>query len=46
MAKSRMYDKIKKWYKDHYWTLTMVRQACEKGKITEEEFKEITGEDF
>lgn len=46
MAKSKMYDKIKKWYDDGFWTLAMVRQACEKGKITEAEFKEITGENF
>lgn len=39
-----MKDKISKWYKQGLWTLTMVRNAVTKGKITAEEFIEITGE--
>lgn len=40
-----MFDKIKKWYKQGLWTVDMVRNAVEKGVITEEQFKEITGVD-
>lgn len=28
------------------WTIEMVAAACAKGKITPEEFKEITGEPY
>lgn len=38
-----MKEKIKKWY-PKLWTLEMVKNAVEKGVITEEEYKEITGE--
>ena len=40
-----MKEKIKKWY-PKLWTLEMVKNAVEKGVITAEEFKEITGEDY
>lgn len=42
---SKYAEKIKKWY-PHIWNLKMVRNAVEKGKITAEEFKEITGEQY
>lgn len=38
-----MKDKIAKWYKQGLWTEEMVRQAWEKGVITEEEYLEIVG---
>lgn len=46
MAKSKYFDSINKWYHEGRWTLKMVRDAVEKGKITKEEFKEITGENY
>lgn len=39
-----MKSRIEKWYKQGLWTLEMVRNAVAKGIITEEDFKEITGE--
>lgn len=41
-----MKDKILKWYKQNLWTSDQVADAVNKGKITEEDFFEITGEDF
>ena len=40
-----MKEKIMKWY-PKLWTLDMVRDAVIKKVITEEEFKEITGQDY
>ena len=39
-----MKDRITKWYKLGLWTIEMVAEAVEKGVITEDDFKEITGE--
>lgn len=41
-----MYERIKKWYKQGLWTADMVRNAVAKGVITEEQYKEITGETY
>lgn len=41
-----MYQKIKRWYEYGMWTKEMVKNAVVKGKITAEEYKEITGEDY
>lgn len=41
-----MKNKIKKWYEQGLWTLDMVKNAVKKGVITEEEYKEITGEAY
>lgn len=41
-----MYDKIKKWYNQGLWTSDMVRNAVDKGVLTPEQFKEITGGDY
>ena len=41
-----MYWKIMKWYKDGIWTLQMVRNAVVKGKITEEQYQKITGQEY
>ena len=42
---SKNFEKVKKYYDSGMWTLAMVRNAVGKW-ITEEEFKEITGEDY
>ena len=39
-----MKEKIKKWYEQGLWTAEMVRNAVIKGKLTEDEYKEIVGE--
>ena len=41
-----MFEKIKKWYESCMWTKKMVHNAVVKGKITEEEYTEITGEAY
>lgn len=38
------FDKIKSYYERNLWTKEQVKVAVEKGKITEEEYKEIVGE--
>ena len=43
---SKFAKKIKYYYDYGFWNKVMVRNAVVKGKITEEEFKEITGEDY
>ena len=40
-----MKNKIKKWY-PQLWTLDMVKNAVEKGIITAEEYREITGKQY
>lgn len=39
-----MKEKIKMWYEQGLWTAEMVRNAVIKGKLTEEEYREIVGE--
>ena len=39
-----MKEKIKKWYEQGLWTAEMVRNAVAKGKLTEDEYREIVGE--
>ncbi len=41
-----MFQKIKKWYEDGMWVKEMVKNAVIKGKITEDEYKIITGEAY
>lgn len=41
-----MYQKIKKYYEAGLWNKEMVANAVVKGKITAEQYKEITGEDY
>ena len=36
-----MFEKIKKWYKQGLWTEKMVRNAVEKGVLTEDQVNEI-----
>lgn len=38
------FESIKKNYDKGLWSKAMVRKAVEKGVITEEQYKEITGE--
>ena len=40
---SRKFEKVKQFFDDGFWTVEMVRNAVNKGWITEEEFHEITG---
>lgn len=40
------YEKIKQYYDEGRWTKAMVRKAVEKGIITEEQYREIVGEDY
>lgn len=39
-----MKEKIKRWYEQGLWTAEMVRNAVIKGKLTEDEYREIVGE--
>lgn len=43
---SKMYDRIKVWYEAGYWTKGMVANAVKKGRITAEEYEQITGEAY
>ena len=40
-----MFEKIKKWYKQGLWTADMVRQAAQKGVITDEQTAEILAQE-
>jgi len=42
---SKMFEKIRKWYNEGNWKRYMVLDAVTKGKITEEEAREILGEE-
>lgn len=41
-----MKSRIEKWYKQGLWTPEKVKNAVVKGVITEEDYKEITGEEY
>lgn len=43
---SKDFEKIKKYYDDGFWTKKMVKNAVIKGKITAEEYEEITGDPY
>lgn len=43
---SKMFDDIMEYYRHGLWTINQVRNAVVKNKITEEEFQEITGQDY
>lgn len=38
-----MKEKIEKWYKQGLWTKSMVKDAVDKGLITNEDYDRITG---
>lgn len=41
-----MKAKISKWYRHGLWTTEMVRSAVLKNVISEDDYREITGEDY
>lgn len=43
---SKQFDRIKELYDTSEWSKKWVKNAVVKGKITAEEYKEITGEDY
>ena len=43
---SNWFEKIKKYFNAGLWTKKMVGNAVVKGKITAEQYKEITGNDY
>ena len=40
-----MKEKIALWYQQELWTKEMVKDAAERGFITEEDYAEIVGEE-
>lgn len=40
-----MYEKISKWYSQGLWSAKMVKDAVNKGVLTEEQAEKIIGED-
>lgn len=47
MEHSPKYEMVKKFYKTYkVWSIDRVRDAVAKSWITEDEFKELTGEDY
>ena len=43
---SKMYEKIKKYYDTGLWSEERVRNMVIKGIITEEEYKDIIGNEY
>lgn len=43
---SANFEKVKYYYDNGLWNIGRVKKAVAKGWITEEEYKEITGEDY
>lgn len=41
-----MFERIQKWYKQGLWTAEMVRNAVDKGVLTPEQYREITGNTY
>lgn len=41
-----MFEKVKRFFNLHLYTKKHIRQFCEKGVITKEQYKEITGEAY
>lgn len=41
-----MFEKIKRWYEQGLWTKAWVHNTVVKGKITAEQYEEITGEPY
>lgn len=46
MEHSKKYEKVKRYYDSGLWTINMVRNAVVKEWIREDEFTEITGEEY
>lgn len=43
---SEKFEKVEGYYKNGFWSIDKVRNAVTKKWITEDEFKQITGEDY
>lgn len=43
---SKMFSDIMEYYRHGFWSLNQVKNAVAKGKITEDEFQEITGQTY
>lgn len=43
---SKQFDRIKELYDTGEWSKKWVKNAVAKGKITAEEYREITGEEY
>lgn len=43
---SEKYEMVRRFYKTRMWNEIQVKNAVVKGWITEEEFEEITGNDY
>ncbi|MBQ7824777.1 MAG: XkdX family protein [Clostridia bacterium] len=41
-----MFEKIKRFFNLKIYTVKQIRQFCDKGVITPEQFTEITGEEY
>lgn len=46
MTHSRLFEKIKNWYELGFWSKNTLKLAVTKNRITEDEYKEITGENY
>lgn len=46
MSLTITFDEIKEYFEMELWTNENVKLAVEKGKITEEEYRMITNEDY
>ena len=45
MVKKSVYEQAKEYY-PKYWDIDRMRNLVAKGKLTPEQFEEITGEDY
>lgn len=43
---SKKFNKVKNFYEQGFWTTEMVKNSVVKGWITEEEYLEITGDEY
>lgn len=43
---SKMFDQIKTWYDMGFWSEQRVYNMVEKGVLTTDEYKEITGQEY
>ncbi len=46
MEHSKKFEDIKFYYEHHIWSKKTVKLAVSKGRITAEEYEEITGEAY
>lgn len=46
MININWFEKLKGYYINGYWTIEQVKVAVAKGKITIEEYNQITGENY